>query len=169
LHIGATANGVYGVKLFAEQFGRVSKLVRWTELLPDLRFVYLIRADVLGQAISWARAIQTAQWRSTMQATCLPVYDANLIRAQLLAILRERAEWEAYFARTRIDPLHVIYEQFVEDPIGHVDRIAALMEIDHPTVDPQRVDLVVQRDSLSDEWRWCFQKQCGDRNVFDAI
>src|SRR3954470_16038967 len=43
LHGGATPNGVYAVKLFASQLAAVSRRVRWTGLLPNLRFVYLER------------------------------------------------------------------------------------------------------------------------------
>src|SRR4051794_1558464 len=39
LRLGATPNGVYATKLFASQFAALSRRVRWTELLPNLRFV----------------------------------------------------------------------------------------------------------------------------------
>ncbi|RZJ42339.1 MAG: hypothetical protein EON87_14820, partial [Brevundimonas sp.] len=41
LTIGATANGIYAVKLFASQFEVVSHHVRWMDALPGLRLVYL--------------------------------------------------------------------------------------------------------------------------------
>src|SRR5258708_7421733 len=40
LNLGATPNGVYGVKLFAEQFDAVAA-TRWPLRLPNLRFVHL--------------------------------------------------------------------------------------------------------------------------------
>src|SRR5262245_10046452 len=61
LTMGRTPNGVYGVKLFASQFRAVAGSVRLSRELPGLRFVYLRRRDVLGQAISWVRGLQTNQ------------------------------------------------------------------------------------------------------------
>ncbi|HXO69239.1 MAG TPA: Stf0 family sulfotransferase, partial [Bradyrhizobium sp.] len=63
LRLGATPNGVYAVKLFASQFAAFSRGLQWMDLLPNLHFVYLTRDDLLGQAISWARALPTEQYR----------------------------------------------------------------------------------------------------------
>jgi LPS sulfotransferase NodH len=164
LRIGATDN-IYAVKLFASQFEIISRSVRWTELLPNMRFVYLAREDVLGQAISWARAIQTAQYRSTQQAVAVAVYNAELIQTQLRTILHERALWEGYFARTGIIPLRIIYERFLEDPVMHVARVAALMKVNNVAIDERKIDLTMQRNATSDEWRRRFREDCGDPNV----
>src|SRR3954454_20859130 len=95
LRLGATPNGVYALKLFASQFAMFSRRLRWMDLLPNLHFVYLTREDLLAQAISWARALRTEQYRSTQPAKRFAVYEADLIRTQLTAIVRDRAQWEA--------------------------------------------------------------------------
>jgi LPS sulfotransferase NodH len=169
LRLGATPNGVYAVKLFANQFAAFSRRARWMDLLPNLHFVYLTRDDLLGQAISWARALQTEQYRSTQPATQPAVYDANLIRSQLMEIVRERAQWEAFFARTGIEPLRVVYERFLEDRSSYVDRIANLVGIENPVVDQRRVDLVIQRDAVTEEWAQRFRAENGDPNVPDDL
>ena len=100
LRRGATANGIYGVKLFAaQQHDRVAASVAWIRALPELRFVYLERRDLLGQALSWARATQTGVYRSSQRPAGAPAYDGALILSMLHEIVRERARWEAYFAR----------------------------------------------------------------------
>src|SRR5579863_2506138 len=63
LKLGATPNGIYGLKLHSVEFDAV-KGTRWPERLPLLSFVHLDRLDVLGQALSWVRASQTDQWTS---------------------------------------------------------------------------------------------------------
>jgi len=68
LTMGRTPNGVYGLKMFASQFREVAGALKLSHELPNLRFVYLRRNDVLGQAISWVRSLQTNQWRSTSPA-----------------------------------------------------------------------------------------------------
>jgi len=169
LSIGATPNGVYAVKLFASQFAAFSRRLRWTDLLPNLHFVYLSRDDLLGQAISWARALQTEQYRSTQSVRRVAVYDAGLIRSQLMTIVRERAQWEAFFARTGIEPLRIVYERFLEDRSSYMDRVANLVDVENPAVDQRRVDLVIQRDAVTEEWKQRFRAENGDPNVLDDL
>jgi trehalose 2-sulfotransferase len=169
LHLGATPNGVYAVKLFASQFAVFSRRVRWTDLLPNLHFVYLSRDDLLGQAISWSRALQTSQYRSTQPATQIAVYNADHIRSQLVAIARERAQWEAFFARTGIEPLRITYERFLENRSSHVGLVADLVNVENPVVDQRKIDLVIQRDAVTEEWRQRFRAESGDPNVLDDL
>jgi trehalose 2-sulfotransferase len=80
---GATPNGIYGLKVFPAQVEQIEKSVRWTELLPGLRFVLLNRRDILGQALSAVRALQTEQWRASMPAQGPAVYDGAQIYERL--------------------------------------------------------------------------------------
>ncbi len=169
LRLGATPNGVYAVKLFASQFAAFSRRLRWMDLLPNLHFVYLSRDDLLGQAISWARALQTEQYRSVQPAKRLAVYDADVIRSRLMAIVRERAQWEAFFARTGIEPLRIVYEGFLEGRSSYVDRVANLVGIENPVVDQRKVDLVIQRDAVTVEWEQRFRAENGDPNLLDDL
>jgi LPS sulfotransferase NodH len=169
LRLGATPNGVYAVKLFASQFAAFSRRLRWIDLLPNLHFVYLTRDDLLGQAISWARALQSEQYRSTQPAQQAAVYDADLIRSRLTAIALERAQWEAFFARTGIEPLRIVYERFLEDRSNYVDRVADLVGIENPVVDQRKMDLVIQRDAATEQWKQRFRAENGDSNVMDDL
>jgi LPS sulfotransferase NodH len=169
LRLGATPNGVYAVKLFASQFTAVSRRLRWMELLPNLHFVYLSRDDLLGQAISWARALQTAQYRSGQPAERLAVYDAGLIHSQLMTIVQERAQWEAFFARTGIKPVRIVYERLLEDRPSYVGLVANLMDVEDPVVDQRRVDVAIQRDAVTEEWEQRFRAESGDPNVLDEL
>jgi LPS sulfotransferase NodH len=139
------------------------------DLLPNLHFVYLTRDDLLGQAISWARALQTEQYRSTQPAKRPAVYDADLIRSQLTAIVRERAQRETFFAQTGIEPLRIVYERFLEDRSSYVDRVANLMSIENPVVDQRKVELVIQRDAVTEQWKQRFRAENGDPNVLDDL
>jgi LPS sulfotransferase NodH len=167
LRLGVTSNGVYAAKLFASQFAAFSRRVRWTARLPNLHFVYLCRDDLLGQAISWARALQTEQFRSTQRPKRAALYDAGLIRSQLMAIVQERARWEAFFARTGIAPLRISHERFLEDPSGHVGLVAGLVDVTGATVDESKIKLVMQRDALTEEWRQRFRTEYGDPDLMD--
>jgi LPS sulfotransferase NodH len=146
-----------------------SRRVRWLDLLPNLHFVYLSREDLLGQAISSARALQTGQYRSTQRVKQVAIYNPDLIRSQLVAIVRERGQWEAFFARTGIEPLRIIYERFLEDRLTHVRLVADLMGVENPVIDERRIDLAIQCDAVTEEWRQRFRFENGDPNLLDDL
>jgi len=167
--LGATANGVYGVKVFPDQIDRLSGL-DWTAQLPNLRFVNLERRDLLGQAISWGRAEQTQQWRSTSARQGADRYDAGLICRQMATIAEWRARWAIYFARNEIAPLQLVYEDVVSSPQSASDAVAELVGLsDYPLVDATGVSLVVQRDAVSEAWRERFLTEERDLSRLDRV
>lgn len=158
---GRSENGVYGAKMFASQFRAVSRSIRLTQELPNLRFVRLVRRDVLGQAISWVRALQTGQYRATQPVIRAPAYDKRAIARQLDAILDEYRSWERYFARTGEPAIELVYEDLVRDPQGGVDCISALFGVT-ARLRPGEISLTVQRDAQSEVWRNRFIQEMGE-------
>lgn len=170
LTMGATPNGVYGLKIFAHQHDWISGEIGWLDVLPNLRFVLLSRRDLLGQAISWARALQTGQYRSSQPAKQMAMFDADLIQNQLVAIARERARWEMFFARTGIEPLRLEYETLIMDPCNVVHQVADLMDLSSPpSLDLSKVTVEKQSDSLSLEWAKRFRAERSNPNIVDII
>lgn len=170
LTIGATSNGVYGLKVFPFQYDAVAPTCAWTKLLPNLKFIWLQRCDVLGQALSYARAIQTGQIRSTVPATAQPAYDANLIRDRLIAAVKDQARWSLFFARTGIVPLPADYEDVIANPQAIVDQIADFVGLrQRAIIKPELIELKKQRDALTEEWRARFLREEGSRDVVDPL
>jgi len=155
LTTGATANGVYALKLFPFQHDNIAKHVSWTNELPNLNFVYLERRDLLGQAISLARALQTRSWKSSHSATAEPTYSSAGIRRCVSLLVTASARWAVYFARNGIEPVHLVYEDVVERPQTAVDQIATLINLrgEPAVIRNDQVDLKKQRDTMSEEWR----------------
>ena len=169
LRQGRTENGVYGFKIFAFNFDRVAA-ARWAGRLPRLSFIHLNRRDLLGQAISSVRALQTGQYSANFEAGGTPSYDAGHILAELHRFARSEARWAAYFARCGIDPLRLCYEDIEAEPQAGVDKVAALLGLEErPLADLSRVALRVQRDSLSREWRARFIAEMGDVSRLDDV
>lgn len=158
---GATENGVYGVKLFWYQHTDTSALLDWTRALPNLSYIYLERRDRLAQAISWARALQTSQYRSTQLRRAEPVYDADAIRLRLYELDREYAHWASFFAQRGLAPLTFAYEDFIGDPQPAVDAVARLLGMPPSPIAPEQINLAIQRDALSEEWRARFLRAEG--------
>ena len=170
LTMGATPNRVYGLKVSPSQHDKVSPACAWTALLPNLKFVWLQRRDVLGQALSAARGIQTGQFRSTVPAKAPPTYDANLVKGSLAATVKDQARWALFFARTGIAPLMIYYEDLAENPQAIVDQIAGLIGLgQRAIVRPDLIELNVQRDAITEEWRARFLREEGGRDVVDPL
>jgi LPS sulfotransferase NodH len=169
LTMGATPNGIYALELFPGLFDRVSPHLKLTQALPNLIFVRLKRLDVLGQALSWVRSIQTEQFRSTEAVRAEPHFNGPLIATYLGQVCQRNARWDMYFARTGLRPVEVTYEDLAENPQAAVDQVAAGLRVHpFPRIDPNNVPLRRQSDAISAEWRARFVREFGDRNVLDG-
>lgn len=163
--VSRTENGVFAVKAFYGQFGRFDPQDIQHNILT-LPIVFLTRNDSLGQALSLAKALQTAQWSSRhVEAREAPKYDVELIDTCLNQILHHEVTLRYIFAVNGTEPLHLIYEDFVEDPTGTVRRIGMLLGIDDISIQPQS-PLLVQRDAVNEEWR---QRYIRDRGTPDSL
>lgn len=98
------------------------------------------------------------------------MFDADLIQIQLDALVRERARWEMFFARTGIDPLRLEYETLIADPCRAVHQIADLMGLNPPpNLDSSKITVEKQGDSLSLEWADRSRQMRGDPNILDIV
>jgi LPS sulfotransferase NodH len=165
--LGATDNGVYGLKIFSSQFDDV-RATRWAERLPQLSFIHLERADLLGQAISLVRASQTQQWTSFRPALGEATYDRALINDTLIGLARAQTRWAYYFARNGLSVLTLVYEEVVRDPQATAEAVGQLVGLpEAPRVDMAGIgNLSIQRDALSETWRARFIAESRELGVF---
>jgi LPS sulfotransferase NodH len=160
---GATANGIYGVKLFSVDSHLVSPVAGVSPSLPVHAYIYLERADRLGQAISWTRALQTQQYRSTQPVQGPIRYDASAIRARLEAINLEYANWSDFFKQHDLRPLRLTYEDATKSPQLAVNEVAAFLRVkQRALIDVDQVTLRMQRDATTTQWRERFTQECED-------
>ena len=173
--VGATANGVFGVKVHPVQLDhfcrRMSGTSRATllerralleEAFGDLRYVWVKRADKVGQGISYAKALQSRIWWDTDKAPA-PYdapwpeairFDRALLERCITQMHVEEARWQAYFDDNDIEPLVITYETMVEDVPDAVSRVAGHLGLKLPDdfqLPPSRFRL--QADSVTREWR----------------
>ncbi len=166
---GRSSSGVYASKLFASQFAKVAETIDLPGSLPNLHYVRLTRGDVLGQAISWARARQTRQFRSTEEAEAKPLYCEHAITQAIDRLLLQRMAWDAWFARTGVTVLSITYEEVEENAGATIERIAAHVGLDLQCKIPAplRSGLDVQRDEINADWRSRYAGDNGDRARFE--
>ncbi|HEX4738377.1 MAG TPA: Stf0 family sulfotransferase [Allosphingosinicella sp.] len=163
----STPNGVYGLKVFTQQFDGTMKS-RWPERLPRLHFVHLSRRDLLGQAISYVRALQTDQFQSYEHAHREPTYDRHAIAGHIARLADNDARWRRYFARNGLSPLWLTYEALSADPAAAVAAVARHIGLDEAVqADASLVEVRVQRDLVSEEWRARFVAESRDLSFLD--
>lgn len=167
LATGTSSNGMFGCKFDCGERSDVVQRLRQavadedvpdSELLarafPSPRYVWLRREDTVAQAVSWARALQTDQWRSSSPANGEARFDAGQIAGLIELIGSETADWAAWFAEQGIEPLVVSYEELLTDPQAPLERIATFAGVSLPEQFEPRPypGYDRQADHVNEEW-----------------
>jgi len=168
LTAGKTSNGVFGGRIMAETLPElisglaaaasrpaVTDVDLLSAQLGRLRFVHLRRRDVVAQAVSWAKSLQTHFWHpgeAVAPGGQDPHYDEELIGRLVATIERSEADWTVWFAAHSIVPCEVTYEELAADPPRTAQEVLDYLGLDVP---PDR-QLVVghrrQADQLNADW-----------------
>lgn len=164
--VGRTPNGVWGGKLMWNQ---TPLLLQRAEGLSDRSgtglysairdvvgsdpvLVHVYRPDVISQAVSFWRAVQTRVWRGRPD----PVRDARAeyhagAIAHVVTMLREQEEgWRRWFSEENIEPIDVPYPVLWRNLTQVVGTVLEALGLD-PALAPPPV-LERQADQRSDEW-----------------
>ena len=164
--VGRTPNGIWGGKLMWNQtsllLNRAAQLPNRSGdgLMAAIRdvigeepvLVHVYRPDVVSQAVSFWRAVQTRVWRGRPD----PVRDARAeyhagAIAHIIGILRAQEKgWRAWFDEERIDPIDVPYPVLWRNLTQVVATVLEALGLD-PRLAPAPV-LERQADQRSDEW-----------------
>lgn len=158
-----TPNGVFGTKAHFLQVINFVGLDNLERLYPTpLKYISLYRRDCARQGISLARAVQTDSYNSDMHPARDPIYNYYQILQCLREVRVDAKGWETYFQNRHIEPLRIIYEDFIAEQEKTLRQIFEFLEIaipeDFQVPAPQ---LKRQADSLSDLWAEKFYR--GDR------
>lgn len=164
--VGRTPNGVWGGKLMWNQ---TPLLLQRAEGLPDRSgtgllsairdvvgsdpvLVHVYRPDVVSQAVSFWRAVQTRVWRGRPD----PVRDARAeyhpdAIAHVVRMLRAQEEgWRAWFVEEGVEPIEVSYPVLWRNLTDMVGTVLEALGLD-PRLAPAPV-LERQADQRSDDW-----------------
>ena len=167
LAAGRTSNGVFGGRIMAETLPELiddlgaadPQAATDLELLSTyfgrLGFVHLRRRDVVAQAVSWAKSLQTHFWHpgeAVEPGGTEPHYDADLIGRLVGTIQKFEADWTSWFSDHSIVPHEVSYEELAADPLGTAREV-----LDHLGLGvPSERHLVVghrrQADGVNADW-----------------
>src|SRR5205823_277377 len=120
---------------------------------PTPQFVWVRRDDVVAQAVSWARAIQTGRWHhwDSRDAAAAPVYDREQIDALVCEAAAHDAGWRAWFAANEIEPLVVRFEDLVADTVGATRTVLEFLGVQAGDI-PIAELTVKASDRVNEEW-----------------
>jgi LPS sulfotransferase NodH len=173
--LGTTANGVFGAKLM---FNQLEELHALAGRLPEFsgleidallarlfeapRYIWISRRDVVRQAVSMWKALQTRRWRAgagdgdeapTGPHRPIAQYQFEAIDHLVRRFQAEEGGWRRFFSMHGIEPLIIAYEdQLVFDPDGTIHRTLEWLGVSPP---PEwRAGQVTRRqsDTHSDDW-----------------
>lgn len=166
-------NGVFGTKLLWYQADRLERELPaalgqpdrslidvLAEAIGNPRYTYLKRRDHVRRAVSFARAIQTEQWRSMDRVASQPQYDAGAISAAIHALEQEEANWEAFFTRADIRPHRLTYEDLDSSPreaIGDLMRFLGYQGLLPNSLAGSRHQR--QADDVTENWVRRYEKE----------
>lgn len=165
---GTTPNGVFAVRIMAETMpeliadlavagGRTdtSELELLRHRFGRLRFVHLSRRDVIGQAVSWAKSLQTHFWHpdeEVLPGGREPQYDEEQISGLVTAIGQGEQQWRRWFAANDITPYEVVYEDLAVDPPAVAQGILDHLGLTLPADRRLEVGYRKQADDVNADW-----------------
>lgn len=163
-----TPNGICAIKLFPSEFRFIVRHVDLPAWFPDIRFVWLQRADLLGQAISLAIASETGIWEQSkdmLTDNCDVQFDRDRIVEIISSIASAYQYWAAFFAHNGITPLIMTFENIIRSPKAAVHEIARFMDCDLSDAPPASSDLIRQSYPQKSTFRSAY---LGDRQGLAA-
>ena len=141
-------------KIAVTQFAMLDKYGVYDQVGRDPRFLFIERRDLLGQAISWQIASQTLRWRASdagVASTHKLEFSSAAVSSTLDSIARQNYLWRLVFAKNKIPFFHIIYEDFIAEPLDTLGRIATWLGIDG-SFDLGKVHVKQQRGQTNKEW-----------------
>ncbi len=166
LDAGTTGNGVFSCKVmwgvlphFLRQLNPPaaprldSDRMLIERFFPSPRFVFVWREDVVAQAVSWAKAIQTGYWHHWDSVKGSPRFDREQVDSLVRETAKLNAAWRGWFAANGIVPLEVRFEDLVADMEGETRRVLRHLEIDLPESAAIAERTVKTGDAVDEEWR----------------
>ena len=155
-------NGIFGYKMFMQNFMEIVKKYPglFEEIQPDF-VIYLVRKDVVAQAISYSKAIRSKVWFAGIDAPEL-AYDFTHIEESRKLLQLQYDYWEGVFEHSGVRPIRVFYEDIVDSGIRVVESILASVGI--PRDEIARIDipeLSRQSDDTTAHWKALYLRDIG--------
>jgi len=169
--VRTSPNGVFSYKMFGRNLLEISREHRdlyWK--IASTHVVYLTRDDVLGQAISYSRAIKSKAWFAGVKNARGVEYSGAHIAACIRSIHQQRAFWESAFTLADADVLRISYEDFLRNQDATLRRIVSFVGESYCADTELTIPMIEkQRDEISEEWRQRYLEEHGEGSLTEPV
>jgi hypothetical protein len=150
--------GVPGI-LSAELAGVIDQYIERTF------FIFLLRKDIVGQAISLVKANQTGQWHSIHAAQRDPEYDGPKLATSVRVIANAVASLRAYIERAERPWRTLFYEDFEHGDFSTAEAICDSFDVPRmaPGEGPKFTPLERTADAVNESWAERFIEEMDHR------
>jgi LPS sulfotransferase NodH len=139
--------------------------------LPDLRFIWLKRNNMVARAISIYRARTTDVWyRSAGKPDPSPAEEAidfNLSEIHNLYCIGafQEESWQRFFKQNNISPYSIAYEELTANYEATIRGVLEFLEIEEAEVVIPKPISAKQSDAMSAEWERRYRDLVADANA----
>ena len=181
--LGTSDNGVFGIKhsMHTNRYAKIYDELKilqgipkepevdeeslFADLFPNCKHIYLTRRNKIRQAVSWWKAIHDQQWHlapdqslSEAEDFYEKYYDFDALSHLFKeANLRECAI-QAYFSKYNIVPLTFVYEDFIQDFQGSLQKAIDYLEIPYDSINLPEMYYKRTSNKGSEQWVQRFRK-----------
>ena len=144
------------VKVAAEQIALLVQSGILDQIIGRSDFVFLNRADKLGQAISCTIAEQNNRWAWDSPSQFPDeqlVYSAKRLTEQIYYVMLVNQCFEQFFALNGIMPINVEYGRLAADPQGELDEIARRLRLPGLPIAFEKLRFRRQAGEVNRQWR----------------
>ena len=153
--VRTSKNGVFGYKMFMSNFLDISR--RYPSLLAKITpnfVIYLTRRDIVGQAISYSRALQSKTWFADVRNAKPVEYSYEHVKYCLNMVQSQNDFWEEVFRKTNVTPIRVNYESLSASLDETLSHVMSSMGLDWGRREALDIPLIrKQADDTSKAWR----------------
>lgn len=150
-------NGRFGFKAHWSQFRKYLSTGKIDAILPLTHVVLIYRSNLLGQAISFAKAAQTGQWISGAPAQGEAVYNYAEVAKAAGNIRRQYSLWSTYLNTSHEGPImRIDYADLIADQEGRLRAIARFLEPEMIVEPRVSAKTRKQSDEVSKIWQTRF-------------
>lgn len=167
----SSSNGMFGYKMFISNYVGIARYApNFLQEITPHYVVYLTRQDVIGQAISYSRALRSKVWFAGVADTPVVDYDYAHIKDALRSISEQKAAWERVFEMTGVEPIRITYEDLMAVSSTVIDHVLNAMGIKPDESCAVFVPMIDrQTDGISKEWRERFMEDSLDDAEVEAF
>lgn len=178
--LGTTSNGIFAINhsYYEPHFSQLTETLRkfpacpptikrtevWEHIFPNHRHIFMTRRNKIRLAVSWWRAIQSAEWHISAGETRKPVdladkYSFDAINHLYNECSMREAGIQEFFTEGNITPLNIFYEDFIQNYEQTVRTILDYLEVDSKSVTIAPPALAKTADAISEEWVQRFREE----------